>query len=156
MTYSSHHHTFTIEREIAASPSLAFFVWSNEDAKSAWFAGPPGWTMLDHHFDFREGGSERLKGRHPSGMISDFQCQYHDIVPDKRIIYTYDMYVGEKKISVSLATIEFTPNEAGTHLTVTEQITHIDGYPTPEDREAGTRHLIDKVVSYIESLSAKA
>ncbi len=156
MTYSTHHQTFVIGRDIAAPPSLAFFAWSDEAAKSSWFQGPAEWKLLEKTFDFREGGSERVKGRHPSGKVSDFQCQYCNIVPDQRIVYTYDMFVDGKRISVSLATVEFTPIETGTHLKLTEQMVHFDGYPTPEDREQGTYWLVEKAVAYIESDLVKA
>ncbi len=156
MTYSTLHQTFVIERDIAAPPSLAFFAWSDAAAKDAWFRGPAEWQALERHFDFREGGAERVKGRHASGMTSDFQCRYSDIVPDSRIVYSYDMYVDDKRISVSLATIEFTAIATGTHLKLTEQMVHFDGYPTPEDREKGTYWLVEKAAAYIEGELVKA
>lgn len=152
MTYSTHFNTFVIERDIAASPTLTFSAWATVEAKSQWFAGSEGWHLLDRHFDFREGGSECLEGRWDSGTVSLFRCQYHDIVPNKRIIYTYEMLLNGKRISVSVATIEFTAKGEGTHLKLTEQLVHIDGYPTPEDREVGTRYLVDKAAAYVESL----
>jgi uncharacterized protein YndB with AHSA1/START domain len=153
MTYNVQHRTFVIERIVKASPALVFSAWATEEGKAAWFAAPAGeWTPIERHFDFREGGTERLKGRwNATGVVSDFRCQYHDIVADSRICYTYDMYVGDTKISVSLATVTFAPAGGGTRLTLTEQVAHFDGYPTPEDREAGTGFLMDKVVAYIES-----
>ena len=153
MSYNTQHHTFVIDRLVKAPPALVFSAWATEAGKAAWFAAPAGeWTPIERHFDFREGGSERLKGRwNSSGVVSDFQCQYHDIVADQRICYTYDMYVADKKISVSLATVTFTPAGADTHLTLTEQVVHFDGYPTPEDRETGTAFLMDKAIAYIES-----
>ena len=156
MTYSTHHHTFVIERQIDASPSLAFFAWADADAKAQWFAGPNDWALIERHFDFRPGGTERVAGVFPNGKRSDFQCRYHDIVPDQRIIYAYDMYVDDKKISVSLASVEFAASGSGTRLTFTEQIVHLDGYPTPEDREVGSRHLVDKVAAFIENLAVTA
>jgi hypothetical protein len=76
-------------------------------------------------------------------------------VPEKRITYTYDMFVDDKRISVSLATIEFSPSSKGTLLKITEQLVHFDGYPTPEDREVGTRYLVEMAASYVESQAAK-
>ena len=148
MTYSTHHHSFVIEREVDASPALVFMAWSTAEAKLAWFVGPNGWTQLVREFDFREGGSERVRGQFPDGKVSDFQCRYHDIVPDSRITYTYDMFVNNKRISVSLATIELTPKGEGTHVKLTEQIVHFDGYPTPDDREQGTQWLVEKATGW--------
>lgn len=156
MTYSTHHHDFKIERYVDASPSLVFFAWSDADAKAAWFAGPEGWTLIERTFDFRPGGEERVAGRFPTGKESDFRCRYHDIVKDQRIIYVYDMYVDGKKISVSLNTVELKPQGEGTLMVFTEQLVHIDGYPTPEDREVGSRFLVNNVATYVESLAVKA
>lgn len=158
MSYSTHFNTFTIERDIAAEPALAFLAFSTQEGKQAWFQGPPGaWECLEHYFDFREGGSERLKGLwKESGTTSDFQCRYHDIKANTRITYSYDMFVADKRISVSLATIEFLPSSKGTLLKITEQLVHFDGYPTPEDREVGTRHLVEMAAQYIESQAVKA
>ncbi len=157
MSYSTRHHTFVIDRDVDAPPALVFTAWADEDAKAAWFAAPNDqWRCIERGFDFREGGSERLKGAWNSGSTSDFQCRYHDIVPDRRITYTYDMFVDDKRISVSLATIEFTPKGAGTHLTLTEQIVHFDGYPTPEDRETGTAYLVGKAIAWAENQTVRS
>ena len=156
MTSSCHHHTFVIERDIDAPPALVYTAWADGNAKAAWFVGPSDWKPLIRDFDFREGGSERVRGQFPDGKISDFQCQYRDIVPNERIAYTYDMFVNDKRISVSLATIELFPKGAGTHLKLTEQIVHFDGYPTPEDREQGTKYLVEKASAWIETQTARA
>ena len=156
MTYSTHFHQFTVARRIDASPALTFSAWSTAEAKAQWFVGPNTWTQLDRHFDFREGGSECVEGRFDTGKVSLFRCQYHNIVANERIIYSYDMFVDGKRISVSLATIEFVPDGNGTHLKLTEQIVHVDGYPTPEDREVGTRYLVDLAANYVESLKTPA
>jgi len=156
MTYKTHFHDFTIERHLSASPALAFSAWSTAEAKSQWFVGPNTWALLDRHFDFREGGSECVEGRFDTGKVSLFRCQYHNIVPNERIIYSYDMFVDGKRISVSLATIEFMADGEGTHLKMTEQIVHLDGYPTPEDREVGTRYMVEMAAAYIETAKTPA
>lgn len=64
-------------------------------------------------------------------------------MPDERIVITYDMHLDEKRISVSLATMEFKPEGAGTRLIFTEQGAFLDGYDIPAQREQGTRDLLD-------------
>ncbi len=155
MTYSTHFNTFTVEREVAAPRALAWFAFSTREGKSAWFAPPASWTVLEDQFDFCEGGVERFKGRWENGKVSDFRCRYHNILPETRIIYSYDMFVDEKRISVSLATIEFLPSQKGTLIRITEQMVHVDGYPTPEDRIEGTRYLIEKAAAAIEAMAVK-
>ncbi len=55
------------------------------------------------------------------------------------------MYVDGKKISVSLATIQFHKAVKGTRLVVTEQGTFLDGYEDAGSREHGTGLLLDQL-----------
>lgn len=145
-TRSVQHGTFTIEREFAYPPARVFAAWAEPKAKAQWFAGPSGqWTPIERRMDFRAGGAERVKGRFAAGRVSDFQATYHDIVKDRRIVYSYDMFTDERKISVSLATIEFEPSGKGTKLILTEQGAFLDGYDDAGSRERGTRGLPDNL-----------
>lgn len=142
-TRSTHHATFVIERTLAYAPSFVFAAWSDPEAKSLWFGGTSEWRQEIREFDFRVGGRERLRGTWKSGHVSDFQCLYHDIVPNERIVYTYDMYVDARHLSVSIGTIEFKASGSGTHLVVTEQGVFLDGADDARSREHGTRSLLD-------------
>jgi len=64
-------------------------------------------------------------------------------VPDQRIIYAYDMYMDEKRISCSLATIVLSPEGKGTRLVYTEQGAFLDGLDEPKIRESGMGSLLD-------------
>jgi uncharacterized protein YndB with AHSA1/START domain len=66
-------------------------------------------------------------------------------VPEKRLVYTYDMYWQGKKISVSLASVEFVLAGKGTRLVVTEQHAFLDGYEDGGSRERGTRSLLENL-----------
>lgn len=137
------HASFTIVRVYEAAPSRVFQAFSQQEAKSKWFAG--GWTPLKSVFDFREGGREYLSGRHPGGTVSTFDCLYHDIVEDERIIYSYVMELNGKRISVSQAVIEIQPEGKGTKLVLTEYGDYLDGYDDAGSRERGTADLMDKL-----------
>ena len=147
MTRSVQHGTFVIERQLAQPPARVFAAWADPQAKAKWFGGPPGvWQELERRMDFRVGGTERARGRFAAtGRISDFQAYYQDIVSHRRIVYSYNMHVDEKKISVSLATIEFEPSGKGTKLILTEQGAFLDGYDDAGSREKGTRGLMDRL-----------
>ena len=139
------HAVFTIERTYAAAPARVFAAFASPEVKARWFAGPDEWTLLERVMDFREGGRERVRGRFPNGRESDFDACYFDIVPDRRIVYGYNMHVDGQRISVSLATIEFKPDGAGTRLSFTEQGAYLDGYDDAGGREHGTRWLLGKM-----------
>ena len=140
---SAQHGSFTIEREFDAPIALVFKAWADKDAKARWFSAPVECTEMIRDQDFRLGGRDRLKASWPGGRISDFNCEYRDIVENTRIVYVYDMHLNGKKISVSLATVLFAKSGKGTKLTVTEQGVFLDGYDDSGAREHGTGLLLD-------------
>jgi uncharacterized protein YndB with AHSA1/START domain len=142
---SATHGTFAIERVYDSSPARVFNAWAEPAAKARWFVGPTDWQLLERSIDFRVGGKERLSGRKGSGIVSTFDAVYHDIVPDRRIIYCYDMRLDDAHISASLATIELHPAGAGTRLVFTEQAVFLDGYDDSGSRERGTRILLEQL-----------
>jgi uncharacterized protein YndB with AHSA1/START domain len=143
--------TFTVDRTYPHPPARVFRAFADEQAKSRWFAGPPGWEQHEKAFDFRVDGREVLVGRHPSGMVSAFYAVYHDIVPDQRIVYAYRMTIDGVPISSSLASIELTPDGSGTRLVVTEYGVFLDGYQDNGSREHGTAWLMDKLGESLEA-----
>jgi uncharacterized protein YndB with AHSA1/START domain len=138
---SVEHATFAVERTYDAAPKRVFAAWSDPEAKSRWFAGPEGTEEFE--LDFRVGGRERNRGGGPDGEMYTYDARYQDIVPDERIVYTYEMYRDETRISVSVATVELTPEGGGTRLVFTEQGAFLDGEDKPEYREQGTGSLLD-------------
>jgi len=145
------HGTFAIVREYPHAVARVFAAWVDPAAKARWFAGPPDkWQLLERRMDVRAGGSERVRGKFQNGRVSDFRAHYHDVVPERRIVYAYDMFVDERKISVSLATITFEAAGKGTRLTVTEQGAFLDGYDDNGSREQGTAALMDALGKSLE------
>jgi uncharacterized protein YndB with AHSA1/START domain len=144
------HASFTLEHRYRQPPSRVFSAFATEKAKQAWFHGPDDWGRDKHSLDFRVGGRETSVGGPPGGWVSSFRGIYQDIVPDERIVYSYDMDLDGERISVSLATIEFKPDGAGTRLVLTEQGAYLDGWDKPDDRERGTRDLLDNLERYLD------
>ncbi len=144
------HASFTIERHYDAPVALLYKAFSDEKAKSRWFGGGGEWVLVDKKFDFRVGGHEHLSGRWKSGMVSAFDATYHDIVPEQRIVYAYDMHLDNRHISVSLATLLFAVDGAGSRLTITEQGAFLDGYDDAGSREKGTRGLMERIADSLK------
>ena len=125
---------------------------SDKEAKSRWFFGPAGWRLIERTMDFRVGGRERVKGGFEGGVTTTFDAVYHDIVPLERIVYTYEMHLDDRKISVSLATLQIKPEGKGrTKLVIDEQGAFLDGYDDAGSRERGTRDLLDKIGASLRS-----
>jgi uncharacterized protein YndB with AHSA1/START domain len=141
---STVHATFRLERSYDAPIARVWKALTDPAAKQKWFGGSPGrWEQIERHMDVRVGGSERLKGRWEGGVVSTFDAVYHDVIPDERLVYSYVMHLGEKKISASLATMELKADGAKTLLVVTEQGAFLDGYDDAGSREHGTGLLLD-------------
>ena len=138
------HATFHLERSYDAPVARVWKALTDEAAKQKWFGGTPGsWELLERHMDVRVGGRERLKGRWEGGMVSTFEAIYHDVIPNERLVYSYEMHLDDKKISVSLATLQLKAAGRKTTLMVTEQGAFLDGYEDAGSREHGTSHLLD-------------
>ncbi|HVY90673.1 MAG TPA: SRPBCC family protein [Hyphomonadaceae bacterium] len=148
--------SFTIDRTFRASPKRVFAAWATPEAKAQWFAGTPGEYVEEiREMNFREGGSDRLRGRWNTGRISDFRNTYWEIIPEKRIVYAYEMIMDDRiRMSVSLATIQFRPEGTGTRMTLTEQGAFLEPYdPKGDDagsREHGTKYLVEKLAAYLD------
>ena len=137
------HDKFTLERRYAATPTRVYRALTDPRAKAAWFVGPHGWEEHERQMDARVGGTERLVGRHPSGMVSAFDAVYLDLVPNERVIFAYKMHLDGEPISCSLATWELHADGTGTRLVLTEQGTFLNGYVDGGSRARGTNLLLD-------------
>jgi uncharacterized protein YndB with AHSA1/START domain len=143
-TRSVVHAAFHLQRTYDAPVTRVWKALTDEQAKQKWFAGTPGrWELIERRMDVRPGGSERLKGRWEGGVVSTFDATYHDVVPNERLIYSYVMHLDDRKISVSLATLQLQADGDKTTLRVSEQGAFLDGYDDAGSREHGTGSLLD-------------
>lgn len=152
---AAQHATFSIDRRFDAGVARVYAAFATEEGKARWFSGPnEKWELLRREFDFRVGGREHLSGRWRDGMapradfsVSTFDACYFDIVPERRIVYAYDMHLDDRHISVSLATLEFTAVGSRTELKLTEQGVFLDGFDDAGGRERGTRELMERLAA---------
>jgi len=140
------HSSFTIERRFDFDPSQVYRAWVDPAAKARWFSGPPDkWTEQVREMDVRVGGRDRLVGKFVDGSESRFESLYLDVVPERRLVYAYEMHWQGRKISVSLASVEFVLAGKGTKLVHTEQHAFLDGHEDGGSRERGTLALLDNL-----------
>jgi uncharacterized protein YndB with AHSA1/START domain len=147
------HATFVVERKYEVSPERAFAAWADPEAKARWYVDPD----VQLELDFRVGGRERSRGTAPDGRAYRYEALYQDIVSAQRIVYTYDMFLEGTRISVSLATVEFTPvGDSGTHMVFTEQGAFLDGHESPAGRAEGMGSLLDALDKELQSAAPGA
>lgn len=159
------HDTFTIEWRYAVPPATVFRALASEEAKDRWGV-TDGLEPLEGTGAAGEGAAEfnfRVGGRGFFTMPRDgttyrYDARYDDIVPDRRLVYRYEMYADGQGISVSLATIAFIPRDGGTTLAWTEQGTFVDGHlgaDAPALRKSGTAEMLDGLAAYLQRQSAR-
>jgi uncharacterized protein YndB with AHSA1/START domain len=136
-SHSVKHTTFTLERTYAAPPATVFAAWSDRDTKAKWFAAKDSRYSLD----FRVGGTEAVHGPDEIDLVA--RSEYHDIVPNERIVYTTALFSNQVLSTVSLTTVQFDRDSDGTRLLLTEQDTFLDDQEQPEWREQGTGDWLD-------------
>lgn len=151
------HTSFVVERELGASPKHAFRFWSEAELKARWTGCHPDWQVLEDSFDFRVGGTEAKRWRTPEGEEQSFHAHYLDIVPERRIIYAYEMSFAGTRLSASLVTVAFETVGRRTRMTFTEQVAILaGGMAAREQRLQGTEEGLDRLVEIVESDRAVA
>ena len=143
------HDTFVIERTYPVPVAQTFRAWADPLLKARWFAGSAEALGATYDLDFRVGGREVNRGGPPGGPVYTYEAEFRDIVPEERIVYTYEMHADDARISVSVATILFDSHDGTSQLVLTEQGVFLDGLDTVVQREEGTRSLLDSLAAFL-------
>lgn len=140
------HDSFTLERHYNASPSQVFTAWADPAIRVNWFPKA-------EEFEFRVDGREIIRVSSPDGMIFTSIATFQEIAPDQRIVYTFNLDMGDRRISVSIMTVEFKPEGKGTHLIYTEQGAFFDGLDSSEDHKQGSIALLNNLDIEMQRIS---
>jgi uncharacterized protein YndB with AHSA1/START domain len=100
-----------LEHHFAATPAFTFALWSDPRLVSAWW-GPEGHHLTTCEIDFRPGGNWRFN-MEKDGAPHWIFGTYHEIVPDRRLLFSYrfPMFGVHSIVSLTL-----TPEGQGTRM----------------------------------------
>jgi uncharacterized protein YndB with AHSA1/START domain len=118
------HETFTISRRLDASPAEVFAAFADETIRRRWFRMPGAGAT--YHHEFRVGGGETARSTFTSEGVAperlEYRSRYVDIVPDQRIVSSYESIVDDVVRWAALATVIVRGVEGSTTLDWTEQV----------------------------------
>jgi uncharacterized protein YndB with AHSA1/START domain len=140
----STHTDFVIERDFAAEPAAVFKAWADPQAKSRWSNCHAEHTT-EYRLDFRPLGHETHRVDYPDGRVQRIEKVFFDIVDPRRIVFSYDIQLDARRLSVSLVTVEFFASRRGTRMVYTEQLAYLDGHEDRAQRLHGTEEGFDRL-----------
>lgn len=132
--------TILIERALDVPPERAYSAWADAAA----------WDDPYDQYEFKVGG------RNPRSFVGGGGHKYHedgryeDLVPGKRIVYSYTIARGDVRTTASLQTFEFVPDGGRSKMIMTEQIAILDEGDTVEDRERGIGRWMDNFEAWVK------
>ncbi|MEV0531629.1 SRPBCC domain-containing protein [Kitasatospora sp. NPDC050463] len=151
------HGSFALQVGFSAPPEQVFAAFADPGLRTRWFRLPGSSKNATHALDFRVGGSEVAANLFVSGDIEErleYRSRFHDIVPDRRIVYVYEAHVDGLRRWVSLVTVELDAQGAGSRLDWTEQYAYLvlsgDAVQDTAHLRGGTRLLLNGLSAVVE------
>lgn len=148
------HTSFIIDRSFAAPPAAVFQAWADPQAKRQWSDCHADHTT-HYSLDFRVMGRETHRVADPARGEQLIEKVFFDIVPQRRIVFAYDISLNGRRLSVSLATVEFTASAGGTRMLYTEQLAYLDGHQDLPQRVQGTAQALDRLRLQVEAVGGR-
>lgn len=139
------HRTSTLERTYDASPARTFHAWADPDIRRVWGSPSDEVEIRNEAADFRVGGEDVQTCLVGGEAVATVVGRYHDIVPDKRIVYTEIISDPAALMGMSLVSAEFIAQGRGTRLVLTLQTVAVDGSDLLEGVEAGWSSALDRL-----------
>jgi uncharacterized protein YndB with AHSA1/START domain len=148
MITSDTSHTLRIERRLAAPPERVFAAWTRPAEMRHWTAPAPLQVSLAE-VDLRVGGRYRIAMEAPDGAVHVAIGEYREIVPGKRLAYTWRWESWGEGHADSLVTVEFKPQGGGTALVLTH--TALPDEDAVTQHTAGWEGSLARLVPHLDS-----
>jgi uncharacterized protein YndB with AHSA1/START domain len=135
-----------IERVIAGPVEAVFRAWTTVEGMRQWW-GPGGFTTPYAEIDLRPGGSYLLIMQPPEGEPLQLRGTYREIVPPRRLVYTWQWTAGVPDRRESVVTVEFEDLGVSTRVIVVHRA--LDEHSLTEPYESGWQSGLDKLAIYL-------
>jgi len=111
-----------VRRFIKAPCARVFEAWTRPELMKQWFSPGP-MTTPDAQSDLKSGGAYKVVMRQPDGVTFTAVGVYKEIVPDKKLVFTWGWEGGGDMggRQETLVTLEFSEKDGGTELTLTHE-----------------------------------
>ena len=123
--------SLTLSRIYDVPPEAVYAAWTDAEQMTRWMAPSDDFGHTTCSLDVRVGGRYRIAFRDPAGEVHSVGGTYREVVPNRRLVYTWAWESTPERESV--VTIELRPLGARTELTLTH-----DRFA---DTEARDKHL---------------
>lgn len=149
------HSTFVVERSYPKPPATVFAQFAEPAKKRRWYAQGERQEVEAYELDFRVGGTEHLIARLGEdtpipGTKITYAQSFCEIQPDRRIVFTQNMDLDDRRISCALITIELGTTASGCELVCTHQAVFFEGADGPQRRERGWQSLLEKLAAALD------
>jgi len=135
-----------ITRLIKAPRHRVYEAWTDPTQLPKWF-GPENVQTLELTAEVRVGGKYRWDLMNPEGEKKTCEGEYRELVPDRKIVFTWQWQDDENWESVvSVVTVELDDAEDGTEL----RLRH-EGFPNDTSREnhrQGWNSVLDRLENF--------
>lgn len=145
------HATRRMERTYAASPASVFNAWADPQLRRLWGTPSEDVEIRNDAADFRVGGEDIQSCLVGGEVVATVVGRYHDIVADRRIIYTEVISEAGVLLGVSLVSAEFLPSGTGTRLVLTLQTVAVEGSDLLEGVAAGWSGALDRLAQQLDA-----
>ncbi|HEX3939416.1 MAG TPA: SRPBCC domain-containing protein [Xanthobacteraceae bacterium] len=110
--------SLTLKRRLNAAPAKVFAAWTDPEKVKHWM-GPGEVKVLRVESDPRPGGNFRWVMRSPDGETHDVSGVYREVVPDRKLVFTWAWVTTPER--ESLVTVDIKPDGDGSLLTLTHE-----------------------------------
>jgi len=136
--------SFTLKRRLKAAPAEVYAAWTDPEKIVKWF-GPEQIETLRAQADARVGGGFRIVMRSPDGEEHDVSGIYREVVPNKKLVFTWAWRSTPERESI--VTVQIKPDGRGSLLTLIHEKFFDEG--ARDRHQEGWTGCLDKLARYL-------